>query len=175
MAEPVAAARVAAVPASTGFETWYRAEHRRVLRVVSAFVDDGAAAQDVTAEAFARALARWDRVGAMASPTGWVCQVAVNLARRRARRMALERKLLGRKGVAAGAERLDRFDRDHQAAETWDAVRALPPRQRLAIVLRYLDDLPESEIAVLMGVAPGTVAATLHAARRRLAESWSTE
>jgi RNA polymerase sigma-70 factor, ECF subfamily len=178
MAEPVAAAEFpttapVAVPAPPGFEPWYRAEHGRVLRVVTALLDDVQAAQDVTAEAFARALAQWDRVSQMGKPSGWVYTVAVNLARRRARRSALERRVLG-----SGRSRIHAvtwFEGDQQAAETWDAVRALPPRQRLAVVLRYLEDLPEAEIAAVMGVSPGTVAATLHAARRRLAESWSNE
>lgn len=157
-------------PVAAGFEAWYRAEHGRVLRVVRAFVSDGDAAQDVTAEAFARALARWERVGAMAAPSAWVYRVAVNLARRRAQRGSLERRLLGRTLPPPTSSPVD-----HHAAETWDAVRALAPRQRLAVVLRYIEDLPENEIAVVMGVSPGTVAATLHAARQRLAQSWSSE
>jgi RNA polymerase sigma-70 factor (ECF subfamily) len=54
------------------------------------------------------------------------------------------------------------------ALEVWDAVRGLPPQQRTAIALRYLLDLSQAEIATAMGIAPGTVSATLHAARRRL-------
>ena len=153
------------------FEAWYQAEYGRVLALLTVFVDDREAAEDVTAEAFARALSRWNRVADMAAPTGWVVRVGVNLARRRARRAALEQRLLG--GRAAPGHQ-GSTPADHSAAETWDAVRRLPPRQRLAIALRYIDDLPEHEIAALMGVSPGTVAATLHAARQRLAQSWST-
>ena len=51
----------------------------------------------------------------------------------------------------------------------WQAVTALPPRMRTAFALRYLGGLTEAEVAAAMGVAPGTVAATLHDARRRLA------
>jgi RNA polymerase sigma-70 factor (ECF subfamily) len=54
-------------------------------------------------------------------------------------------------------------------AALWDAVRALPPRARTAVALRYVADLPEAEIADVMGVARGTVAATLSSARRQLA------
>ena len=52
--------------------------------------------------------------------------------------------------------------------ELWQAVGRLPRRQRTAIVLRYVADLPEADIAAAMGIARGTVAATLAAARRRL-------
>jgi RNA polymerase sigma-70 factor (ECF subfamily) len=44
----------------------------------------------------------------------------------------------------------------------------LPSRQLAAIALRYLGDLTQAEIAQAMGITPGTVAATLHAARQRL-------
>jgi DNA-directed RNA polymerase specialized sigma24 family protein len=46
----------------------------------------------------------------------------------------------------------------------------LPDRQRKAIVLRFVADLAEADIAVAMGATRGTVASTLAAARRRLAE-----
>jgi RNA polymerase sigma-70 factor (sigma-E family) len=39
----------------------------------------------------------------------------------------------------------------------WQALRALPPRQRAVIVLRYYDDLSEQEIANALGITPGTV------------------
>lgn len=54
--------------------------------------------------------------------------------------------------------------------EVWEAVRSLPVRQRTAIALRYVLDYTEAQIAQVMRVRPGTVAATLAAARRRLAE-----
>ena len=54
--------------------------------------------------------------------------------------------------------------------EVWELVRALPERQRVAVVLRYVADLTEPDIAIAMGIARGTVASTLAAARERLAE-----
>jgi RNA polymerase sigma-70 factor (ECF subfamily) len=51
----------------------------------------------------------------------------------------------------------------------WDAVRALPPRARTAIALRYTGGLSEAEVAAAMNVAVGTASATLASARRALA------
>jgi RNA polymerase sigma factor (sigma-70 family) len=51
----------------------------------------------------------------------------------------------------------------------WHAVASLPLRQRQAIALRYLLGMTQADVAEAMGVAPGTAAATLHAARRNLA------
>jgi RNA polymerase sigma factor (sigma-70 family) len=120
-------------------------------------------ARDVTAEAFARALERWDRVGSMASPGGWTYRVALNVLHRRQRRGALEERLLRRAPDRTPPPLTD------QGLGVWQAVASLPPRARTAVALRYLGGLSEAEVADVMGVAPGTVAATLHAGRRRLA------
>ncbi len=53
--------------------------------------------------------------------------------------------------------------------EVWQAVRALPDRQRTAIVLRYVADLPEADIAEALHVSRGTVASNLSDARKALA------
>jgi DNA-directed RNA polymerase specialized sigma24 family protein len=53
--------------------------------------------------------------------------------------------------------------------DVWTAVRSLPLRQRTAVMLRYVADFAEADIAEAMGVSRGTVAATLSAARRSLA------
>jgi RNA polymerase sigma-70 factor (ECF subfamily) len=155
---------------TTGFETWYRAEHPRLLAAMAVVARDTDLAREATAEAFARALERWDRVQEMDSPGGWTYRVALNVLRRRARRATLERRLLLRMApsppgsVAVPAH----------AVEIWEAVTALPPRMRAAVALRYLGGLTEAEVAEAMGVTPGTVASTLHDARRRLAPLLAT-
>lgn len=147
---------------TAGFDAWYREEHPRVLAALSVVARDPDLAQEVTAEAFARALQRWGRVGAMDSPGGWTYRVALNVLRRRARRAALERRLLSR--VAPATIAVPAY-----AVEVWQVVTGLAPRMRTAVALRYLGGLTEAEVAEVMGIAPGTVAATLHAARRQLA------
>lgn len=47
------------------------------------------------------------------------------------------------------------------AGEVWDLVKRLSDRQRLAIVLRYVADLPEADIAAAMGITRSTVSSTL--------------
>jgi RNA polymerase sigma factor (sigma-70 family) len=64
-----------------------------------------------------------------------------------------------------------RADVDAPAGEVWELVRALPPRQRIAIVLRYVGDLDEQHIAQAMNITRGSVASTLSAARRSLGEA----
>jgi|1186.fasta_scaffold457289_2 RNA polymerase sigma factor (sigma-70 family) len=147
------------------FASWYRNEHPRLLAAMTIVTNDLHVAQDVTAEAFARALAAWKRVSNMESPTGWTYRVALNVVRRRARRAALEQRALRR--MPAPAEGLP----PERAIELWDAVRALPPRARTAIALRYAAGLSEAEVAEAMHVKVGTVSATLSNARRALAAS----
>lgn len=146
------------------FETWYFREHPKVVAALTWVAGDPDIAADATDEAFARACADWRRVAKMGSPGGWVYRVALNVVRRRMRRAALERhKIEPRAEVAQEVDR-----------EIWTVVQQLPERQRVAVVLRYLLDLPEQEVAAAMGVSRGTVASALAAARRRLA-SWLTE
>ncbi|MGH9223490.1 MAG: sigma-70 family RNA polymerase sigma factor [Acidimicrobiales bacterium] len=146
------------------FELWYRAEHPKLLAAMAVVAQDVDVARDVTAEAFARALERWDRVAEMRSPGGWTYRVALNLLRRRCRRAALERRLLIRMAPSPTS-----ISVPVPAIEVWEAVTALPPRMRTAVALRYLGGLTEAEVADAMGVSSGTIAGTLHDARRRLA------
>lgn len=143
------------------FEEWYRSAHPRLLAALLAFTGSGELARDCVDEGCMRAVAHWERVGGMANPDAWVYRTAINHAKRRLRRAGLERRLLAWSGppekVLAGP-----------AGEIWEVVGMLPLRQRAAIVLRYVVDLPESQVAEIMGVSRGTVASTLSDARRRL-------
>jgi RNA polymerase sigma factor (sigma-70 family) len=126
-------------------------------------------AEDVAAEALARAVARWSRVAIYGE--AWVARVATNLAlsehRRRDRRATnlpvhdstVEAVAVQRADLIAGLRRLSR-------------------RQRDVVVLRYLADRPESEVAAVLGCSAGTVkqhaSRALNALRIELSEP-STE
>ncbi|MBA2497403.1 MAG: hypothetical protein H0V33_09980 [Acidimicrobiia bacterium] len=80
------------------FEPWYRAEHPRLVVSLALACGRMDLAAEAVDEAFVRALERWDRVSAMASPTGWTYRVALNCLRRR------ERSCAGTAALAAGAD-----------------------------------------------------------------------
>lgn len=145
------------------FAERYQAAHGRVVATLALATGDPDVALDAADEAFARALERWSRVSQMQSPTGRTFRVALNVARRRLRRRGLEGALHRRQRPSDPVE-LQPVDH-----ELWHLVAQLPPRQRTAVALRYVADLPEAAIAEAMQIAPGTVSATLHAARNRLA------
>ncbi len=142
------------------FETWYREIHPRLITLLAATAGEVDLACEAADEALARAYERWAQVSRMASPTGWTYRVALNVVRRRARRRALERRLVGRPR---------REDVPGPSGELWLLVAELPLRQRTAVLLRHVGQLTEQEIAEVMDVARGTVSSTLRAAYQRLA------
>ncbi|MGN6694630.1 MAG: RNA polymerase sigma factor [Aquihabitans sp.] len=145
------------------FETWYRREHRRLVNALVVAAGDLDLGREVADEAFARCLQRWDGPRRPYDPCAWTYLVAVNLLRRRWRRRRREHDLL----LTIDAPR--NVDLPEPAVDLWRAVAALPERMRLAVVLRYLAGMTEPEVGAVMGIAPGTVGATLTKARRHLA------
>ena len=158
--------------APADFGVWYELEASEVAKTLGIALGDRTLAEEATAEAFARAFSRWEQVRVMSSPVGWVYQVALNEARRGFRRRRLEERASRRRGP-------DPYVPGPSDPAPTDAVRealaGLPARARTAVALRYFADLPEAEVAALMGVARGTVAATLHSARRQLAAALAGE
>lgn len=158
--------RIDAVVTSNDFSRFYDEEHPRVYGSMLALCGDRELAADVTADAFAKALVSWRRVAPMERPGGWVYKVALNMMRRKFRRRSRERELYAT--TANGIEHVQGAP-DVTGMDVWVHVRALPDRQRHAIVLRYVADLTEPEIAGVLGVSRGTVASNLADARRSLA------
>jgi RNA polymerase sigma-70 factor (sigma-E family) len=145
------------------FTAFYGGEADRIVRTVALVVRDPALAEDAVAEAFARAWARWAQVRTHDRPGAWVTRVALNECNSRFRRRRVERRK---------AQAIARPDHTHdpepRASEVWQAVGRLPEHERTLIALRYIADLPQAEIAAVMGIPSGTVASGLHRGRRRL-------
>jgi RNA polymerase sigma factor (sigma-70 family) len=148
-------------PVPIDFEPWYGTERPRVVGAMYVRCRDRELASEIADEAFVRALVRWPDVAAMQSPGGWVHKVAVNILRRIMRRRAMEARYLQ---IHCAVDSCF-----NEGQDVWDAVRLLAPRQRTAVVLRFVTDLPEADIATAMGVTRGTVSSTLAVARARLA------
>jgi RNA polymerase sigma-70 factor (ECF subfamily) len=142
------------------FAQLYQAEHARVFRVIWAFCGDRTIAEDATQEAFVRALERWPRLREQPWVAGWIITTALNVARRLQRRQWSHWVESAPVGMGRSA--------DAGAVELWQVVRGLPRRQREAVALHYLADLPVAEVARLMGCREGTVKAHLAHARAAL-------
>lgn len=147
------------------FDAWYHAEYQRLVNSIGMVIGDRVLAADAVAEAFTKALARWDRVKRMQHPTGWVYRVAMNDAKRSLRRGSHERRLLQAQAVTQAAV-VAPVEGDQ---DLWDAVSKLPERMRAVVVLRYVSDYTEPMIAETLGIRRGSVATMLKRAHERLA------
>jgi RNA polymerase sigma-70 factor (sigma-E family) len=131
--------------------------HRRRLFKLAMLLTAGERefAEDAVANAFLATYPRWSQ-GAVLDPGAYLRRSVVNQIAGGFRRRAVERRHVSSnltpQNVIDGAEKAvdDR-------AVLWRALRALPPRQRAAVVLRYYGDLSEAEVADVLGVSIGTV------------------
>jgi RNA polymerase sigma-70 factor (ECF subfamily) len=149
---------------SAGFAEFYAAARDNCLRAVFASTGDLPAAEDLVAEAFARAWARWRTVRSHPAPAAWVVRTALNARVSWWRRTRREVSLPEAGGLA---DRLVLADEGGVGAGVDRAVMAtllkLPERQRQVIALRVFLDLDTAQTARVLGIAPGTV--TAHLAR----------
>jgi RNA polymerase sigma-70 factor, ECF subfamily len=142
------------------FDSWYGREHPRLIATLLLSTGDIELATEGVDEAFTRALEKWDQVSTMESPTGWAFRVALNHARRTARRRTFEHRLFIRRAKEVPVPA--------PAGEIWQIVSGLPSRQREVVVLRHIGDLREAEIAQVLGISRSTVSSTLSDAHDRL-------
>lgn len=141
------------------FEECFEELFCRAKRVAKRLIGSEAAAEDVAAETLARAYLRWDRLTTASHRTGWVVTVAGNLAVDTVRR---------RRPVAVPEESQDHADQLAMRLALAGALRSLPRRQREVIVLRYLADLSEDEVASCLQISNGSVKTHAHRALRTL-------
>ncbi|MFG3604226.1 RNA polymerase sigma factor [Micromonospora chersina] len=137
---------------------------RRLVVQLYAVTGDLSEAQEAVQEAFTRALTAPRRLAALDNPEAWLRRVAVNVARSRHRRRRLLDTLLRRLGPPPTVA-----DRSPEHLALLAALRGLPEGQRQALALHYLVDLPVDEVAMTLGVSPGTVKSRLSRGRQALA------
>lgn len=133
------------------FTRFYEDSWDACLRAVLATVGDRALAEDMVAEAFARAWTSWRKVSQYAAPRGWVVRTALNAGVSWWRPRRRESPLTDY-DAAAGADPGEAVDPAIVAA-----LRRLPARQREVIALRVFLDLDTRTTAEILGIAPGTV------------------
>ena len=137
------------------FSEFYATSRDACLRAVTATVADPRLAEDLVAEAFARAWSSWSKVSRHPAPRAWVVRTALNTRVSWWRKHRREVALTGY-DAAAPEDLGDKLDQTVIAT-----LRRLPVRQREVIVLRVLLDLDTETTAKELGIAPGTVMAHL--------------
>ncbi len=162
-------ARVRAADAADQVTELYQATALGLIRLAYVILGDPHTAEDVVQEAFCNLFRRWDRLQHTESLEYYVRASVVNACRSALRRRSVRgrRVLYELPAPSAEAAVLGGAERDALIR----AVDLLPARQRETLVLRYYLDLPDDEIARLMGVGPSTVRSAAHRALHALART----
>lgn len=150
------------------FVSFYDREFPRLVAVAYALTGSWAVAEDLAQDALISAHRQWSRIGMYERPDGWLRRVVANRSvsvfRRRASELRLRTRLASER--ARGLAPMPAED-----AEFWDAVLALPRRQRQVAALHYVDGYGTREIAEVLDLGESTVKTHLHRARAALAEA----
>ncbi|MFI9596498.1 SigE family RNA polymerase sigma factor [Nonomuraea sp. NPDC052265] len=152
------------------FGAFVAARATSLLRVAYLACGDEAEAEDLLQTALERTYRNWDRVR-HDSPEPYVRRVIVNAAISRARRRAILRII----PMHSPPDTPDRATDTDLRQVLMDALRALPPRQRAVIVLRYWEDLSEAQTAEVLGCSVGTVKSQASKAMAKLRSSIGRE
>lgn len=150
------------------FEAFYLASHARLERALILTLGNTEVGQDAAAEAFARALKRWDRVGGFSNPQGWVFRVGVNWARSRRRRARREVSPEEFSRIVVSQPPAD--DSVHADVVVTDALARLSFEHRVVVVARFFLDWSEADLATALDVPAGTVKSRTSRALKQLAE-----
>jgi RNA polymerase sigma-70 factor (ECF subfamily) len=147
-------------------ERVYRERYVGFRNALATITGSRDAARDAVQEGFARALRERASFRGEGPLEAWIFRIALRTAlesRRNGREVALEDIV---------DPSLPEPARDPELAA---ALRALPPRRRLVVFLRFFADLTYAEIAFVCGISEGTVAAALAQARASLLEQLDGE
>lgn len=139
----------------------FEASYRRLVGQLYGVCGDLTEAEEVVAEAFARAVQHQRTFVRLDNPEAWLRTVAVNVSRTRFRRR--------RPAAVRGREEVRHPALDDDRLVLVAALRRLPAAQREALALHYLADLPLHEVAAATGAPIGTVKARLSRGRAALA------
>jgi RNA polymerase sigma-70 factor (sigma-E family) len=167
----------------TEFERFVASHGMQLLRTGYLVTWDMSEAEDLVQECLLRVAKRWPKVRAMAHPDSYATRILVNLTLDGAKRRGRRRSELG----ASDGSPPDTLTDARPAAmptppageagtveiraELFEALGALPQRQRLTLVLRYFADLSEAQTAEALGCSLGTVKSTTSRALERLREA----
>jgi RNA polymerase sigma factor (sigma-70 family) len=152
------------------FAEFYRVAKDECLFTVLVSVGDRDVAQELVAEAFARAWASWRTVSEHPAPRAWVVRTALNanISRRRREVPVPDPGLVTDLPAEGGAD-------SSVDPRILAALMRLPPRQRQVVALRLFLDLDTDHTGVMLGIAPGTVQAHLGRAIAALREDLMPE
>ena len=142
------------------FEAFYQAEARTLFRRLWLVTGNRAEAEELMQDAFLKVWERWEQVGAMEDPVGYLYRTAMNLFRKRYRRAVLAI----RRSMGLAPSRDDFADADDRETVR-QVLSTLPPRQRAALVLTELLGFSPDDAGRALGVQASTVRSLSHQGR----------
>ena len=152
------------------FESFFDREARTLFRRLCAVTGNAGEAEEIMQDAFLALWERWERVGAMEDPTGYLYRTSMNMFRKRGRRAALAL----RRRLALAPDPVPFADIDEQQ-DVVAALRELSPRQRAAVVLIDVLDYSSEDAGKALGVTAGTVRGLASRARETLRQRMSED
>ena len=152
------------------FDDFYTSSFGRITGQLYAMIGDRDEAQECVQEAFVRAWQHRGKLSRAEHPEAWVRTTAYRLAVSRWRRVRLAKRPADRALSPATYTEPSGENRVALIA----ALRQLPDKQRQALVLHHLVDLPVQEVAREVGVPEGTIKARLSRGRAALATLLAT-
>lgn len=133
----------------------------RVYAIAVHYTGEPAAAADVTQDVFIRLFSRVTQFRGQCAFMTWLYRIVANAAldyrRSRARLAPLDEAVR----TSVNAMQLDDVERRQNAGQVRAALATLRPKLRIALVLRYVEELSYEEIGEVLGASPGTVASRL--------------
>lgn len=152
----------------------YREHHDGLLRLAVLVAPEDGMAEDIVQEAFVRLYRSWGGIVDTTKVAAYLRSTVINLARGRGRRIsvALRKRPAASPDAASAEEGALRNDRHREVVR---ALRQLPDRQRACLVLRFYEDLTETQIAEVLGISVGSVRTHMHRGRAALAARLSAD
>ena len=145
------------------FRDFYMHEAPRLRRLAVMLTGDLDSASDLAQDALVKTYVAWSRIRAE-DPAPYAKRTLVNLCRNAHRRKMVEL----RKAPAPPRDVVDRGDRIEEAMRVAAALSILSPIHRAVVLLRFYEDMKESEIALTLDRPLNTVKSDLRRALERL-------
>jgi len=146
------------------FEEFYEATFRRLFTALCLVTGNRHEAEEIAQDAFLRVFERWDRVGSLEDPTGYLFRVSMNVFRSRYRRalLGLRRELLL---APAATDELVAIETEDEVVRL---LRELGPKQRAAVLLTSILDYSAEEAGRMLGIRASSVRSLTTRARARM-------
>jgi RNA polymerase sigma-70 factor (ECF subfamily) len=141
------------------------------LRMALRLSGDSHVAEDMVQETLCRVLRQWPRFRGESSFKTWMLQILVNVDRDRCRRLRPYQPIEEDDVADSAAPAADQAVAAELNNDVRTAVDRLPERQREVALLSWGEGLAAGEVAVVLGITEANVYATLHLARKRIAQA----